>query len=78
MRRQVRLNTEKRGNFDYDLRTDSGFVSAVIHTLLQRCDWHVLARIINKFRHAALYYQFEFALDCVKRDVPIPDDWLVY
>ena len=75
---QVRLNTAKRDNFDYDLRTDSGFASAVIHTLLQRCDWHVLARIINKFRHAALYYQLEFALDCVKRDVPIPDDWLDY
>jgi hypothetical protein len=60
------------------LRTDSEFASVVIHTLLVRCYWDILFDRINRCRHAALYYQLEFALDCLKRDVPLPDDWLVY
>ena len=73
-----RFSAQKRHDFDYDLRTDPVLASDVIYTLLARCDWNILFDGINRGRHAALYYQLEFAIDCLKRDVPIPDDWLVY
>ena len=72
-----RDNKAIRLKFDYCLRTDPHLASSVIYTML-KCDSEVLFDCINNGRHAALYYQLEFALDCLKRDVPIPDDWLVY
>ena len=65
-------------HFDYLLRTDPNFASTVIEFLVSHWNWPDLIHHINGARHAALYYQLEFALDCVKRNVPLPNDWLVY